>query len=816
MRQDLVAAYRALTASKTFTAVAVTVLALGIGATAAIYSVVDHALFRELRFADADRLIVVREHRPSAPPDSTTPIAPQNFLDWDAQQDVFDPLAAYATSRVTIVEPGQEPEDLAVRRTTADSFAVLGLRPALGRFYGAEHEVEGRNRLVVLSHGLWQRRYGANPAIVGQTIPLDGVPHEILGVLPPWATTSGGPAGNVEAFVPLAFPSSERIRVPNSGPRYLTSVGRLKPGMSLARAQDRMDQIAAGLRAAHPVWNEEHFVRLVPLQDQMLSGWRSWLWMLLASAGMVLLIAAATVALLQLSRAAAREHEMSVRMSLGGSRWRLIRQLLVDNVALVVSGTLAALAVAHGAVGLLKAAMPGAMPRLDEVSVDLRVLGAMMAVAVVAGIGVGVAPALHLSAPRLALGLKDAMQSVSGKASQRARRAFVVAEVALAVVLLVGAALFVRSFRAATTVDLGFDHTGVWTVTVTAPQRRPARPEEQRVVAATVAPDTRFLEELVERVSELPGVTDVAYALPGLPLGGSGSSSSFEIRGRVLPGDPWAMVRRVTPGYHRTLRIPLLEGRLLSADDRPSDTPPMLINRAVVRAFFDGTSPLGQTVVIGEVAHVVVGVIGDVRHSAEEPPQPEVNVPLWAGGRGLRGVSGHLAVRATADSQVLWPLVRRIAIEVLPDLPVRSAPTLEARFAMATAWRRFDMWLVSLFSLLGVLIGAIGLYGVLAYGVGQRTREIGVRMALGATPGGVVRLVASEAAALVATGVGMGAVASWWLVDSIRGYLFEVEPRDVTSFTVAIGLMIAASLLACVVPARGAVRVDPSDALRAQ
>jgi putative ABC transport system permease protein len=386
MRSDVVAAIRSLTGAKTFTAVAIVVLAIGIGASSAIYSVADAVMFRQLPFADADRLVTVKESRPPASPDEAPPVLPQNFLDWDAQQDVFDALAAVTLRRVTVMDAGASaPEDLLLLRTTADFFDVIRFAPVLGRTFGREHEDDRRSKVIVLTHVLWQTRYGGDSAIVGRTITLDHEPYEVIGVLASEAAYRGGSVRGAQAIVPYVVPAAERVRMAGVSASYLSTVARLKPGTSLAQAQAQMDQIAASLRAEHPSWNENHHVRVAPLLDEFVNTeWRRWLWLLLGAAGVTLLIACVNVALLQLARAATREHEMSVRASLGAGRWRVIRQLLVENVLLAMMGTAAAVAVASGGVAVLKAAIPSAMPRLDEVHVDLRVLAVMTAVALVA------------------------------------------------------------------------------------------------------------------------------------------------------------------------------------------------------------------------------------------------------------------------------------------------------------------------------------------------------------------------------------------------------------------------------------------------
>jgi len=489
MRDDLKAAFRSLRSSKTFTAVALIVLTLGIGASTAIFSVVDAVVLRGLPFDEHDRLVAVGERRPPGPldvnrdPQALSSAAPQNYLDWAAQQQVFESFAAIAGGAFTLREPGAEPEDLRAQRVTAGFFEVLRVRPALGRAFTIEKEVDGRHRVAVLSNALWRRRFGGNPDIVGRTIPLEGGSFEVVGIMPPDVTYPVGAVRPTDLWVPYVVPSNERIRNPSGRSIYLQTIARLKPGVSVEQAQAQMDQVAAALEKTHPVWNKDNKVGVRPLRDHLVGArTKSWMLMLLGAVGIVLLIACANVANLLLARATAREREVGIRAALGAGRWRLIRQLMVESLVLSIAGTVLSIILAWWAVQVLRSSMPEGVPRITAIALDLRVLAAAAGLSLLTGILFGIFPALQLSKPDLTNALKDGARGSVGAGRQRLRSALVVAEVALAVVLLVGAALFIGSFITLMRINPGFNPEGVLTVQVS-PRFEPGSkgPVDQRV-----------------------------------------------------------------------------------------------------------------------------------------------------------------------------------------------------------------------------------------------------------------------------------------------------------------------------------------------
>jgi putative ABC transport system permease protein len=812
MRADLIAAARSLRASKSFTAVALVVLALGIGASTAIFSVVDAVVLRGLPFDEHDRLVAVGERRPppaepdpSRDPSALTSVAPQNYLDWAAQQDVFEWFAATTGASYTLYEPGSEPEDLRALRATADFFKVLRIAPVIGRPFTAENEVEGRNHVVVLSDSLWRRRFSGDPGVIGQAIPLEGNRYEVIGVLPPDVTYPVGAARASDLYVPYVVPPDERVRKPDWISIYLQTIGRLKPGVSIQQAQARMDQIAASLQAAHPEWNKNSLAGVRSLRDHVVGArTKSWMLMLLGSVGIVLLIACVNVATLQLARATAREREVGVRAALGAGRWRLVRQLLVENVVLALAGTALAVLLAWWGVQVLKGSMPDGVARVSAIALDLRVLAVAAFSAIVTGVLFGIAPAIHLSKPDLTHALKDGARGTVGAARQRVRSALIVAEVALAVVLLVGAALFIGSFVTLMRIEPGFDTSNVLTAQVF-PRFDPNGPP---------ADNTAKFQEVVDRLDGAPGVMHASYVIGGMPLGMAMSTTTLTVPGVEMSREDAAVsVRRVSPEYHRALRIPLRAGRLFEPSDRVGTQLVVIVNESVARRFFPGQDPVGRPVKVNDLDRTIVGVVGDIHQtSLETDPLAEIYLPLLQGGRG----AGELVVRTSGNPYDALPAVKAAVGQVLPEVPLRNVRTMDEVLARRVAQRKFNMLLIGLFGLLGLVISAVGIYGALAYAVSQRTREIGVRMALGASRSTVVGMVLRNAGALVAIGLILGSAGAWAVSATAKTFLFGLDATDPRAFVAALAALAVAALVASAIPARRAASVDPMEALRAE
>ena len=814
MHDDIRTALRSLRSSPTFTVVALTVLALGIGASTAIFSVVDAVILRGLPFDEHDRLAAVGERRvrsptadPARDPDALSSIAPQNYLDWVAQQQVFETIAAVGGGALTLREPGAEPEDLRAHRVTAGYFDVLRVRPAIGRTFTADHEVDGNHRAVILSDALWRRRFGGDPAVIGRTIPLEGGSYEILGVLPADFPNLSGGVRPIDAWVPYVVPPNERIRNPRSRSHYLQAVARLKPGVTMQQAQAQMDQVALALEQTHPEWNKDSRIGVRPLRDHIVGApMKSWMLMLLGAVAIVLLIACANVANLLLARATTREREIGIRAALGAGRWRLMRQLMVESLVLSVSGTVLAVVLARWAVGLLVWSMPEGVPRVMSISLDLRVLAAAAGLSVLTGMLFGIFPALQLSRPDLTTALKDGTRAAgTGVGRQRVRSMLVVAEVALAVVLLVGAALFIGSFVALMRIHPGFDPDRVLTAQVF-PRNEPGRPPADAAIQ---------FSQILERVAQIPGVVHGSVISGGMPFSGSMSITSMTVPGKSVERgkDDGVSIRRVSADYHRALRIPLLAGRLFEPTDRQGSANVVIINESAAKKYFAGEDPVGRTANINNADRTIVGVVGDVHQtSLETEPRTEAYVPI----EQLITPGGELVIRTSGNPYDVLPAVRSAVLAVMPDVPLRNIRTMEELFATRIAQRRFNMLLLGLFGVLGLVIAAVGIYGVTAYLVAQRTREIGVRIALGASRSSVIAMVLTRAAVLVGVGLVIGGVATWHLSSIATSFLFQIDAGDPRAFGGAMLTLLLAALVASAIPARRAASVDPMVALRAE
>jgi putative ABC transport system permease protein len=814
MRDDLKAAFRSLRSSRTFTAVALIVIALGIGASTAIFSVVDAVVLRGLPFDEHDRLVAVGERHPPRPgrffqstadPQGISSIAPQNYIDWAAQQQVFESIAAIAGGSFTIREAGAEPEDLRAQRVTAAFFDVLRVHPAIGRAFTADNETDGRHTVAVLSDGLWRRRFGGDPNIVGRTVPLEGGSFEVLGVMPPDFAYPVGAVRGTDLWVPYVVPTDERIRNPQRVSIYLQCIARLKPGVSIEQAQAQMNQVAAALEKTHPVWNKDSGIGVRRLIDHLVGArTKSWMLMLLGAVAIVLLIACANVANLLLARATAREREIGIRAALGAGRWRLVRQLMVESLTLSIAGAAIGLVLAWWGVQILRGSMPEGVPRITEIAIDLRVLAAAAGLSIVTGLLFGTFPALQVSKPDLTTSLKEGTRgSGIGAGGQRMRGALVVLEVALAVVLLVGASLFIGSFVTLMRINPGFDPSNVLTVQVS-PRFEPGkRPPDH----------ARDFIDIVDRVSRLSGVAHAAMISGGMPLGGSMSVTTLTVPGRKIEKDDGISIRRVTPEYHRALRIPLRNGRLFEAADRQGAALVLIINESAAKKYFPGENPIGQTANINDQDRTIVGVVGDVYQSSlETEPRAEAYVPMAQ----LDTVFAELIVRTHGDPYSVLPAVKSASLAVLPDVPLRNVRTMEEVIARRVAQRRLNMLLLGLFGLLGLVISAVGIYGVMAYAVSQRTREIGVRMALGATRATVVRMIMINACAMLAVGLLIGGVGAWYLSATAESFLFRLEANDPRAFAAALLTLSLAALIASAIPARRAASVDPMVALRTE
>jgi putative ABC transport system permease protein len=808
MIPDLIGASRSLRKSPTFTAVALTVMSLGIGAATAIYSVVDAVVLRGLPFDEHDRLAVVLEHDTRRPETfgsgSTTP---QTYADWRRMQESFESLAAYGSSTYRLHTETGEPADARAHRVSRDFFAALRVAPLLGRTFTADEEMDGHH-VVMLSHGFWLRRFGGARDVVGKTLELNEEPWEVVGVLPrdfAFPVSSDRPS---EIFTPINFRPEDLTRGSNRNFNW-TAFGRLKPGVTIAQAHDNMNRIAEGLDTQYPAWGPGRRARVISLHHHLVGRTRPWMLMLLGAVALVLLIACANVANLQLARATARSREMGVRAALGASRWRIARGLLVEGLVLSLTAGAIGVALAYLGVEIIRAWLPAGVPRVAGIGIDLRVLAAAIAAAVLTGVTFGLVPAFHSARTDLTTALKDSGRSTTaGRSTQWLRSGLVIAEVGLAVVLLVGAGLFIGSFARLMRIDLGFDYRSVAVLNVSV-----------RVVngdfLAAMKTGGAYVQRMLEAVRSVPGVASVAAVNGGTPLTGSWSRTSLQLPGgREFAQDDSVDRRTATANYLQLLRIPLVRGRYLSDDDRQNAPKVAVINEAAAAKYWPGKDPLGERFILNKVERTVVGVVGNIRHLGPElPVRPECYLPMAQ--EDTTGAS--LVLRTDGDPLRVLPAVKAAIWSVNKEQRLSSETvTLEGYLDRMIAQRRFNMALLVLFGGLGLIIAAVGIYGVMAYVVAQRTNEIGVRMALGATRGDVVSMILKRAGALTAAGLVLGTLIAWPLTRyfEVKSFLFQVEPTDAATYAIALAVLAAAGLIASAVPAHRAASIDPLVALR--
>jgi putative ABC transport system permease protein len=807
MHDDLRNAIRTLRGSPAFTTLALSVLALGIGAATSVFSVVDAVVLRGLPFDEYDRLTAVLEHDTRR---ATTfgggGTTPQTYLDWRRDQRSFDGLAAVGSSTFRVKNEGGEPGDARATLASWELFPLLRAQPLLGRAFTADDEVRGRNHVLILGYGFWLSRFGGAPDAVGRRIDLNEEPWEVVGVMPPGFSYPVGSARPAEMYAPIQLRDEDRVRGTNRNYNY-SVIGRLKPGISIAQADGDMKRLAAALDRQYPEWSPGRTARVVALHEHLVGRVKPWMWMLLAAVALVLVIACANVANLMLARATVRAREIAVRAALGASRWRLVRQLLVEGTVLSVTGAAIGVLFAAGAVRVLRAWLPAGVPRVASIALDDRVLFAAVGAALLTGILCSAGPALAATRPDLTHALRDGGRgSTAGSAAQRLRSALVVAEVAIAVVLLVGAGLFISSFVKLVRIDPGFEYHNLLALPVSV-RFDPAAPREseQRGLA--------YVEQMLAAVRRVPRVTAAGAVNGGVPLTGSWSRTGVELRGRELKGDDDSIDRRsVTANYLEVLGIPLVHGRRLTDQDRQGAESVVVVNQAAARKYWPAEDALGQRIKINREERTVVGIVADIRHLGPEAPvRQEAYVPLAQ----HPNASATLLIRTGGEPMAVLPAVKAAIWSINREqrLPAEQV-TLESHMDRLIAQRRFNMALLALFGALGLVIAAVGIYSVIAYVVAQRTNEIGVRMALGATPRSVVAMVLRKAAVLIAAGLAIGGAGAWYLAAGVKTFLFEVEPNDPRVVAGALVALAAAGLAASAVPARRAASVDPLVALR--
>jgi putative ABC transport system permease protein len=794
--KDLRFGMRMLAKNPGFTLVAIMALALGIGANTAIFSVVNGVLLRPLPFPEPGRLLQVWETDTKEGGDYT--VSPVNYRDWLEQSRTLEFMASYRYENL-ILTGADQPQRISGVGVTADFFRVLGLEPAQGRMLTEEDDQPGAAPVALMSHSLWQRHFAADPDLVGSTILLNSVAHTVVGILPPELRF---PNSGVHVWRPMRLDYSQYGR----GSHFLFTIARMGPDVSLQQAQVEMDGIAARLEQAFPDNNTDLGIALVPMHEEMVGSSRAALTMLMAAVSLVLLIACANVANLFLSRMADRQREIAVRTALGAGRWRLVRQLLTESLFLALLGGGLGLLLAVWGVELLLNLNYGLIPRGNEIGVDATVLGFTLLASVLTGVIFGLAPALQSTRSDLNSGLKEAGRgSDTGSQRKRLRGALVVAEVALSLILLIAGTLLLRSFRELQSIEPGFRPEQVLTMQIALPKAH--YPDEPR--------QTAFYDEALRSIAALPGVERVGGA-QDLPFSGSRSSESFEVEGRPKPGPGETLqadYRKVTPDYLRAMGVPLLRGRGITERDRADAPRVMLINESMARRFWPDEDPLGARVMAGNPAQAweIVGIVGNIKHqSLAGAGHPEMYTPFFQDpARRL-----FLAVRTRVDAGTMASGIRAVVREIDPDQPVFDIQSMEARIARSIAPERMNSVLLGSFAGVALLLAAVGVYGVISHGVTQRTREIGLRMALGARPSDVLRLVTGLGMRLTLAGIVLGLLGSLALTRTLSSLLFGVSATDPASFLAAPLFLMAAALAACYFPARRATRVDPMECLR--
>jgi putative ABC transport system permease protein len=795
---------RGLRRSPAFVTVAVLCLALGIGANAAIFSVVNAVLLKPLPYGDPDRLVQLNETFTWNGVEGTGSISYPDFVDWQAQATAFERIGGYVWGNVNL-QGTEQPERLLSVAATADVFPVLGVRPALGRTFAPGEDRPGRDQVVVLSDALWRKRFGADPRIVGRAIALDGKPRTVVGVMPP--AFSFPPRWRTDVWVPLAADSNQ---VHGRGRHFMFAVARLEPGVTLDRANAQLKAVAARIAAANPDDQAGRSALVTPLRETVVGWVRPALLVLLGAVGLVLLIACANVANLLLVRAAVRRHEVAIRLALGASRARLVRQFLVESLLLAAAGAAAGGALAWAALHALRPFTESAVRLAGAVPLDRSVFLFLVAITLLSGLAFGLVPALQASGGSVRSDLMAAGTKTTATAGQqRFRSALVVGEIALSLVLLVGAGLLMRGFLLLRGVAPGFDAEGVLTAHVAIPAQR----------LESLGPTQPFLRPALERLRQIPGVRSVGL-INMLPTQNYGSNGTFGVVGQdPLPPEraPIAEVRAVSPGYFQSLGIPLKAGRLLAEYEGARGEQSLVINETLARQYLKG-DPVGQQLTgFAETPYTVVGVVGDVRQSGlTEAPRAEAYFSY-----ADTAVTGFFddvtfVIKTSGEPSALEGPVRAALHAVAPDIPVFGVRTMEEVVSASLSWNRYTSLLLGAFAGVALLLSVVGLYGVISYLVTQRTREMGIRMALGAQARDVVRLVMRHGARLTVAGVVLGLAGAYAFTRLLASLLYGVSARDPLTFALVPAVLAAVALAAAYVPARRASRADPLLAIRAE
>ena len=807
--QDIRYGIRMLAKNPGFTAIAVLTLALGIGANTAIFSVVNAELLRPLPFREPSQLVRVASANARVHTVSGSVSYP-DFADWRSQNHVFQNMAAYVDSSFALTGI-EQPAHLAAATVSASMFDLLGVSPELGRGFSPEDD-EPHHHVVVLSHRLWKERFGGDPQIIGRVITLDNSAYTVVGVMPAsfqYLLQRETPA-LWSSFSPLRESTTDSPSMSDQrDAHFLRAIARMKPGVTLAEAQANMDVIAASLAKQYPDTNKYFGVHVVSEQEELTQSIRPALFVMMVAVGLVLLIACVNVANLLLARATSRTREIAIRLALGAGRQRVVRQLLTESFLLaLMAGALGLLLALWGSAALVRFS-PANLPRIAEIQMDGWVLAFTMGLSLATGMLFGLAPALQVSHANIVDALKEgALSSTAGRGRHALRSSLVIVQMAMALVLLVASGLLIRSLVHLQNVNPGFDPHNVMTSNVDLPDAK-----------YTDAKKAQYFKDLMPQLNALPGVQSAAGIYP-LPMGGDEIRTSFQVDGHPVAKSeaPHTSLRDITPDYFATMRIPILQGRDFRAQDEIASTPVVIINEALAHQAFPGENPIGKHIMpeVGQgasepVMREVVGVVGNVKfRDLSDEWAPESYIPSAQISFG----SLTLVVRTSQNADSLAKPIAETVRSLDKDLPAYAPKTVEEYLNGTIAQPRFNTYLLGIFAALAMLLTAVGLYGVIAYSVAQRTHELGIRMALGGRPRDMLRLIVGQGLRLAIFGVGIGLAAAFVLTHFLSSMLFGVSTADPISYLAVVTLLLVVVIVACYVPARRAMRVDPMVALR--
>lgn len=798
--QDIRHAFRLLRLNPGFSLIAILTMALGIGANTALFSVIDAVILKPLPFTNPDRLVMLWD----ASRDFTTNVvSPANYLDWKARNTVFDAMSPVIAGTESLSGVG-EPEEIQIQRIGEQYFPLLGIRTTNGRSFTVDDTKQGSTEVAILSNSLWRRKYSSDPSIVGKAITVGGLATTVIGIAPAGLMAIGDRRPEIWLPARLLYNSTNGVR--NSG-HFMLVIARLKPGISTGSAQAEMKRIASQLEREYPESNTNWTATVQPLADAAYGDVRTPLWILFGAVGCVLLIACSNVANLLLTRAVGRSRELAIRLSVGASQARIIRQLLIEGTTLAALGGIFGLLLAVWLIEGIKLWDPSGIRRLETASLDLRVLVFTLAATMIAGLLLGLVPAFSSARQALAVDLRDGGRSTTGTSIQRFRDAFTIAQIALSLILLCGGGLLIRSFTRLISVNPGFDAENVLTMELNLPDTRYREQVKQ----------VDFFRRLNERMHQLPGVRS-ASVITGIPFSGRGFSTYFSVDGRPAPApgqEPIADVRMIHPGYFETMKIPLKRGRLLSeSDNRPESPLVYIVNETTARVMFPNEDPIGKRLIVQAQQNKpgeIIGVVGDIRPNGLDS---KIRSMMYCSQAKLSFGFASLVIRTSVPPETLTQPVKAVVHDLDPELPISEVRTMQGWIDQSVARPKFQTTLLTAFAGLALLLAVIGIYGVMSYSVTQRLHEIGIRLALGAKPSDVRQLVLSKGLRLAAAGIAIGLVGALLTGKWIEKLLFEIKPADPLVLCAVSATLLLAAFTASSFPARRATKVDPMVALR--